>query len=296
MDAIYKSIADYIQYLKNKYGVEIKLFSFNESDLGINVRVSAQEHDDFIKGCGAYFAAHGLKTKMLLGDNSDATTYKFIYPAMDDPDARQYIGAISFHSWRGWDTEILQKWADAAAKLNLPLIVGEGSIDAAAWNYPDIFQEQTYALKEINLYTRLLAICQPVSILQWQLTSDYSPLIGGGIFGNNEPLHPGQRFWNLKQLSATPKGLFAMPITCDRPDITAAALGDNNKGIYAVHLVNNGTTRKITLTGLSATVELLRIYTTSKNQDMKENKPINVTNGSAKFKLPATSYVTLISE
>ncbi|MDB4902260.1 MAG: hypothetical protein JWQ63_1541, partial [Mucilaginibacter sp.] len=296
MDAIYKSIAGYIQYLKNKYGVEIKLFSFNESDLGINVRVSAQEHDDFIKGCGAYFAAHGLKTKMLLGDNSDATTYKFIYPAMDDPDARQYIGAISFHSWRGWDTEILQKWADAAAKLNLPLIVGEGSIDAAAWNYPDIFQEQTYALKEINLYTRLLAICQPVSILQWQLTSDYSPLIGGGIFGNNEPLHPGQRFWNLKQLSATPKGLFAMPITCDRPDITAAALGDNNKGIYAVHLVNNGTTRKITLTGLSATVELLRIYTTSKNQDMKENKPINVTNGSAKFKLPATSYVTLISE
>ena len=185
MDAIYKSIADYILYLKNKYGVEIKLFSFNESDLGINVRITAQEHDDFIKGCGAYFAAHGLKTKMLLGDNSDATTYKFIYTAIDDPDARQYIGAISFHSWRGWDTEILQKWADAATKLNLPLIVGEGSIDAAAWNYPDIFQEQTYALQEINLYTRLLAICQPISILQWQLTSDYSPLIGGGIFGNN---------------------------------------------------------------------------------------------------------------
>jgi O-glycosyl hydrolase len=296
MDAIYKSIADYIQYLKNKYGVEIKLFSFNESDLGINIRITAQEHDDFIKGCGAYFAAHGLKTKMLLGDNSDATTYKFIYPAMGDPDARQYIGAISFHSWRGWDTEILQKWADAATKLNLPLIVGEGSIDAAAWNYPDIFQEQTYALKEINLYIRLLAICQPVSILQWQLTSDYSPLIGGGIFGNNEPLHPGQRFWNLKQLSITPKGLFAMAITCDRPNITTAALGNNNKGIYAVHLVNNGTTRNVTLTGLPATVKLLHIYTTSKEQDMKENKPINVTNGCAKFKLPATSYVTLISE
>lgn len=296
MDAIYKSIADYILHLKNKYGTEIKLFSFNESDLGINIRITAQEHDDFIKGCGAYFAAHGLKTKMLLGDNSDATTYRFIYHTMDDPEAKQYIGAISFHSWRGWDTEILQKWADAATKLNVPLIVAEGSIDAAAWNYPDIFQEQTYALEEINLYTRLLAICQPESILQWQLTSDYSPLIGGGIFGNNEPLHPGQRFWNLKQLSITPKGLFAMPITSDRPDVSCAALGDNDKKVYAVHMVNNGTERKVTLTGLPASLKQFQIYNTSKEVSMQESAPVKVKNGVAKFKLPATSYTTLISQ
>ncbi len=296
MDAIYKSIADYILYLKNKYGIEVKLFSFNESDLGINVRITPQQHDGFIKGCGAYFAAHGLTTKMLLGDNSDATTYRFIYPAMDDPDAKPYIGAISFHSWRGWDTEVLKKWAYAATKLNVPLLVGEGSIDAAAWNYPDIFQEQTYALEEINLFTRLLAICQPESILQWQLTSDYSPLIGGGIFGNNEPLHPGQRFWNLKQLSITPKGLFAMPISCDKSNITCAALGDNDKKVYAVHVVNNGAKRKVTLAGLPSGVKQFQVYTTSKAVSMKAGSVINVKDGMAKFKLPATSYVTLISQ
>jgi O-glycosyl hydrolase len=296
MDAIYKSIADYILYLKNKYGFEPKLFSFNESDLGINVHLTSQDHDDFIKGCGAYFAAHGITTKMLLGDNSDATTYKFIYPAMDDSDAKPYIGAISFHSWRGFDTETLQKWADAATRMNVPLLVAEGSIDAAAYSYPDIFQEQTYALKEINLYTRLLAICQPESILQWQLTADYSPLIGGGIFGNNEPLHPGQRFWNLKQLSITPKGLFAMPITCDRPNISCAALGDNSKGIYAVHVVNDGTKRKVTLTDLPAGVTQLQVYTTSKQLNMKDEGRIKVKDGRAKFKIPATSYTTLISQ
>jgi hypothetical protein len=295
MDAIYKSIADYIIYLKNKYGTEVKLFSFNESDLGINVRVTAQEHDGFIKGCGAYFAAHGLKTKMLLGDNSDATTYNFIDPAMNDVAARPYIGAVSFHSWRGWDNATLKKWADAAKKLNIPLIVGEGSIDAAAWNYPDIFQEQSYALEEINLYTRLLAICQPISILQWQLTADYSPLIGGGIFGNNEPLHPGQRFWNLKQLSITPKGLFAMPITCDKPGISCAALGDNTKGSYAVHIVNNGTTRKVTLTGLPVGVKQLNVYITSKTLNMQGHL-LQVKNGGVNFKLPATCYATLISK
>jgi len=296
MGAIYKSIADYILYLKNNYGAEPKLFSFNESDLGINVRITPQEHDDFIKGCGAYFAAHGIKTKMLLGDNSDATTYKFIDVAMDDPAARPYIGAISFHSWRGWDTPTLQKWADAASRLKLPLIVAEGSIDAAAWNYHDIFQEPTYALKEINLYTRLLAICQPLSILQWQLTSDYSPLIGGGIFGNNEPLHPGQRFWNLKQLSITPKDLFAMPVTSGSSTVTCAALGDNSKGKYAVHLVNNGAERAMILTGLPARVKRLRIYTTSKTLAMKNGGIVKVLNGAAKFTAAAASYVTLITE
>lgn len=295
MDAIYKSIADYIIYLKNKYGTEVKLFSFNESDLGINVRVTAQEHDEFIKGCGAYFAAHGLKTKMLLGDNSDANTYKFIDIAMADPAAKQYIGAISFHSWRGWDNATLQKWADAAKKLNIPLLVGEGSIDAAAYSYPDIFQEQTYALQEINLYTRLLAICQPASILQWQLTADYSPLIGGGIFGNNEQLHPGQRFWNLKQLSITPKGLFAMPVTSDKPDVSCAALGDNAKGSYAIHIVNNGSERSVNLTGLPAGVKKMNIYITSKKMNMKQEQPLQVSNGGVSFKLPATCFATLIS-
>jgi O-glycosyl hydrolase len=296
MDAIYKSIADYLIYLKNKYGVQVKLFSFNESDLGINIRLTAQDHDDFIKGCGAYFAAHDLKTKMLLGDNSDATTFKFIYPAMNDPEAKPYIGAISFHSWRGFETATLQKWARAATLMNIPLLVGEGSIDAAAWGYPDIFQEQTYALKEITLYTRLLAICQPESILQWQLTSDYSPLIGGGIFGNNEPLHPGQRFWNLKQLSTTPKGLFAMPITCDRPNIICAALGDNKKGVYTIHLVNNGAVRKVTLSGLPGNVKQLQVYTTSRELNMQDEGMVKVKDGQAMFKLPATSYTTLISK
>jgi O-glycosyl hydrolase len=296
MDAIYKSIADYIIYLKNKYGTEIKLFSFNESDLGINIRLTAQDHDDFIKGCGAYFAAHGLKTKMLLGDNSDATTYKFIYPALNDPAAKPYIGAVSFHSWRGWDATILKHWADAATQLNVPLLVGEGSIDAAAYSYPDIFQEPTYALQEINLYTRLLAICQPVSILQWQLTADYSPLIGGGIFGNNEPLHPGQRFWNLKQLSMTPKGLLAMPVSCDKANISCAALGDNAKSVYAIHLVNNGTKRSAVLTGLPAGVNQLMVYVTSKEVNMKQEELIKVKDGVLKLKLPATSYITLISQ
>ncbi len=292
---IYKSIADYILYLKNTYGVDIKLFSFNESDLGINIRQTGEEHATLIKGLGAYFASHGLQTKMLLGDNSDATTFDFILPATKDKETHQYIGAISFHSWRGWDTELLQKWTDAAMQMHLPLIVGEGSIDAAAWNYPKIFEEQTYALEEINLYVRLLNICQPLSILQWQLTADYSPLKGGGIFGDSSALQPTQRFWNLKQLASVPPNVAAIPVAVDRPNITCAAQVGSDKNIV-VHLVNNGAERMVTLKGLPASAKKISTHTTSKNKNMQEGKPVTVLNGQAKFMLDAVSYTTVVSE
>jgi hypothetical protein len=296
LEASYKSITDYLLFLKEKYGVEAIMFSFNESDLGINVRQTGQEHADLIKNLGAYFASKGLKTKLLLGDNSDATTYEFIYPAMQDPATKPYIGAVSFHSWRGWDTPTLNKWAAAAKQLQLPLIVGEGSIDAQAWGYPGIFEEPTYALAEINLYTRLLAICQPQTILQWQLTADYSPLSGGGIFGDNGPLRPTQRFWNLKQLASTPKDVVFMPLSSDGANLSVAALGNAAQNVYAVHLVNQGATRKVTLAGLPAKVKTLRFYVTDKTRSMKEEKAVAVANGKAQFTLDASSYATLISQ
>ncbi len=295
MQASYKSIADYIVYLKEKYGVEVAMFSFNESDLGINIRQTGQEHDELIKGLGAYFVTRGLKTKLLLGDNSDATTYEFIYPALRDPAARPYIGAVSFHSWRGCDDATLAKWAAAAREIDLPLLVGEGSIDAQAWGYPAIFEESTYALQEITLYTRLLARCQPLSILQWQLTSDYSPLAGGGLYGNPAPLHPTQRFYNLQQLANTPLNVRALPLAADRPNLACAALGNRAKGVYALHLVNNGATRPVTLTGLPATVKTLRVFVTDKTRAVQEGPRLAVANGTAHFTVDAGSYVTLES-
>lgn len=292
----YKSIADYIQYLKDQYAVDVALFSFNESDLGINIRQTGQEHAQLIKELGAYFVGRGLKTKLLLGDNSDATSYEFMTPALQDASTHPYIGAVSFHSWRGWETETLQKWSAAAEQLRLPLIVGEGSIDAQAWGYPGIFLEPTYALEEISLYMRLLAVCQPLTILQWQLTADYSPLAGGGIFGDNTPLRPTQRFWNLKQLAATPKDVVALPISADRPNVSAAALGNSQKGTYAVHLVNNGATRRVTLTGMPTTVKKLRVYTTDKARSMQEGKALMLNKGTAQFTLDAGSYTTLMTE
>ena len=295
MDKIYLSIGAYLLYLKENFGVEAAMFSFNESDLGINVRHTGKEHSEFIKGLGAHLASLGLTTKLLLGDNSDATTFDFIIPAMNDPEAYKYIGAVSFHSWRGCTDEILRKWAGAARQLNLPLIVGEGSTDAAAWNYPEIFSEQSFALNEINLYTRICAICQPLSILQWQLTADYSVLTGGGIFGTHGPLHPTQRFWNLKQLASTPAGAFSIPFTCSKKGINCAAFGNKATGEFAVHIVNNGAQCPASLKGIPSDISSFDIYQTDNIKAMQKVGEVKVINGNAEFVLDKSCFTTFKS-
>jgi hypothetical protein len=293
-EQIYASITAYIRYLQDEYGVKTVAFSFNESDLGINVRQTAKEHAKLIRELGAYFNKSGLETKLLLGDTADGNGYAFTYAAMNDPATHPFIHAVSFHSWRGWEDETLRQWADIATRLNLPLVVGEGSTDAAAYRYPAIFEELVYSLEEINLYTRILAICQPQSIIQWQLTGDYSILAGGGVYGNREePLRPTRRFWNLKQLADMPAGLFAMPVAGDRALVTAAALGDNARGEYVVHLVNNGAAREAVLTGLPGEVKELDILVTDERRQIEKGKRIPVIGGQARFLLQATSFTSL---
>jgi len=295
MKSIVKSITSYLVYLKEAYGVEAAMFSFNESDLGIYVRQTGEEHAALIKTLGEYMASQGLATKMLVGDNSDANTYDFLTPAIEDPETHKYIGAVSFHSWRGFDNWTLSIWGDIAKELNVPLLVGEGSTDAAAHRYPDIFLEPAYALSEIDTYIRIYSICQARSVLQWQLTSDYSVMTGNGIYDTEGSLKPTQRFWNLKQIGLTPSGSFNLPVSSDNSDISCAAFGDIKNEIYSVNMVNNGGTRKVILKGVPNSVKKLRMYITDQNRGMDEAKDIKVSNGTAEFSIDAASFTTLIS-
>jgi hypothetical protein len=297
MTAIYASIADYIVYLKEAYQVEVSMFSFNEADLGINVRQSPKQHADFIKGLGQHLRSRGLATRLLLGDTSDANAFGFVEAALNDPATWAYIGAVSFHSWRGWDDATLLKWQSIADRLNVPLIIGEGSIDAAAWSYPMILREPHYAMEEIKLYLRILALCQPQSILQWQLTSDYALLAGGGLFGDNStPMQPTQRFFNLKQLALTPADLLHLPITHEEKDLFVAALGHSKRNNYAFHIVNDGPAREIIINDLPPKLKSLRVYTTDATHQCEKGERIAVINGQARVQVATACFVSLFSE
>ena len=292
MRSIVRSLGDYFVYLKEAYGVEPDLFSFNESDLGIYVRMTGREHADFIKKLGAYFASRQLRTRMLLGDNSNATTIDFIEPALEDPATHEYIGAISFHAWQGCNDWTLANWGDAARELNVPLLIAEGGIDPQAYQYPTMFLEPSFAMEEIDTYIRSIAVAHVQSILQWQLTADYSLLLGGGIYRTGGGLRPTQRFWNLKQLGTIPRGAFILPAECDKDAISCAALGDIADGTYVVHMVNNGASRPVTLEGLPPSAKEIRLYVTDAKRGMNEERHVPVENGSASFTLDAFAFTS----
>lgn len=289
------SIADYIEFLKTDYGIEIPLFSFNEIDYGVWVYMTPEEHAFYNKAFGSYFASRELITKMLLGDTGAGTirSNKIILPTLADSSIHKYIGAVSIHTYHGCTTADLKAWLMSAQKLNLPLMVVEGGPNSAEHRYPLNFIEKWFQLSEIDLYVRICRDAQPETIMEWQLTRNYSVLIGNGLYGDNGPLRPTQRFWNLKQLGSTPEGSFWIPCNVDKPNISATAYADILDGLYTIHLVNNSAARKATITNIPENVKSLNVYKTDYTRGMQKAESAPVKNGSAEVVLESACFTTV---
>lgn len=294
---IAESIAAYVSFLKRTYGIEPALFSFNETDYGVEVQQSPEEHAAAIRAIGSAFAARGLATKMLLGDTGAGTlaAHRMVGATEADRSLYPYLGAISFHNYHGLTPADLKAWADSARATNLPLLADEGGADSAAHRYPLIWTTPWFAQLEVDQYVRIGAACQPLSVLPWQLNADYSLLSGGGTYGDNGPLRPTQRFWSLKQLGAL-SGAFWIPVSADRPNISCAALGDIARGAYAIHITNNGASRQAVVSGLPPSAKKWRIYVTDAQRGMELVTVRGAVDGKFSFLLEAQTFTSLVSE
>lgn len=298
MEAICESISGFLLYLKQDYGVEATLFSFNETDCGVEVFQTPEEHAIFNKAIGKHLKDKGLSTKMLLGDTGHGTAVanQIVWPSINDPSIHNYLGAIAFHTYHGCNTTDLQAWAKSAEAINLPIMVTEGGTNSAAHRYPLVFLQPWFQLEEIDTYIRICNICQPSTIMEWQLTSDYSVLTGKGLYGDNGPLRPTQRFWNLKQLGNTPGGSFWLPVSCDRPGISCAAAAHIAQNLWSIHLVNNGAARTITIEGIPDTVKTFDVYLTDALHGMQRMETVSVKNGKLQFVAGNQAFYSLFSK
>lgn len=122
-------------------------------------------------------------------------------------------------------------------------------------------------------------------------------MIGGGLFGNNNiPLQATQRFWNLKQLGATPAGLPFLPLTCNTEDLYVAAVGEAGQKKLAIHMVNEGAATQVKLKGIPAEIKQLRLYITDQERGMQKGELLKVENGSLQFQADAASFISLMTE
>ncbi|HNY40506.1 MAG TPA: hypothetical protein PKJ41_08920 [Bryobacteraceae bacterium] len=286
-DDLVESIAAYMMYARDQYGVEPDLFSCNEPDLGICILFTPEEHRDAIIRIGSRFAALGLRTRMLLGDTSHARgTHTYALPAAEDPVALQYCGAISFHSWNGATPEQYQAWADLAERLQLPLLVAELGADPSAWQ-GRAYDSYWYGITELRLCQEVLTHARPQSAMYWEFTADYSLVQADG-----EELRPTGRFWLMRQLAnLTPPMSTALEAfsDCGKVLLTAFRAG----GVYAVHIANISAARNAVITGLPAGVTTWRAVMTTEDAGYLELAPLAAQDGGLSLSLPARSLLTL---
>jgi O-glycosyl hydrolase len=291
-DALADSIGKYLLRFKQVVGAEPDLFSFNESNLGINVALTPTQHRDAIKLLGAKFESLGLRTKILLGDANEPRAVDYVKAALADPQAMKYVGMVSYHSWNGGTEEQLTGWHKHAVAAGLPLIVAEAGFDPDASHYRTILNETWYALDEIKLNLQCITFSQPVAILHWQFTPDYGLVTGGT--SAEDPIKTSQRWWQYKQLSErTPPNAAVLPMTTDRPEIVVSALAATGQGVSAIHIANSGAARPTTITGIPQDIKEMHCWITDENRSMKEIEPAAVSNGTVTITVPAQSFLTL---
>lgn len=282
-------LGSYLVYLKGHYGAEPDLFSFNESDLGVNVGFTPETHRDEIKRIGAYLESLGLKTKMLLGDTANPRdSHKFVLAAAADPGAMRYVGAVSVHSWGGGTPAQYEAWGDVGAWLNLPLLVAEAGVDPGAYKNR-MYDSYSYGLREAAQFQDLLRYMRPQALIYWQFTGDYG-LVHVGPGGAIEPTG---RFWLMKQFAnLSPAKSEVVRATSDQDDVRISAFV--RQGAMVVHVLNSGPERDAAISGLPA--GSWRMVTTTESSGYQE-APAGPDGGApGKLHLAARSLTTLIRQ
>ena len=93
----------------------------------------------------------------------------------------------------------------------------------------------------------------------------------------------------------TPENAFAVPVTCNKTNINAAAFSKTATGEWALHLVNNGASCEAVITGLPADTKAVTVYVTNSHSHA-EARLLQTTDRCLSVQLPAESFITIISK
>lgn len=292
---VMECIGSYLLYAKRKYQAEAEMFSFNESDIGCFVRMSPEEHRDWNKACGAYFARLGLKTKMLLADCA-TSNLAFPEPTAKDPEAMKHVAALSYHTW-GKGPKEFSAWRDLARRLKLPLLAAEVGPDSGAWRTRS-YNTLGYFLKELRMYQEILLAAEAQALLEWEYTADYAMVEAETGADGKERIRPTPRFWMIQQFAnSTPRPADALATRSEHPKVLFTAFRGVGKGDapLVLHVANVASARRATLTGLPAGVAKLKAVGMTWSTGRRELPAVEARAGKVELDLAEFSLLTLTS-
>ncbi|MBN1936135.1 MAG: hypothetical protein JW934_15815 [Anaerolineae bacterium] len=178
IDEAIESWAAWLLHARDVYGVTLDYISFNEADIGVNVRLSPEEQATLARVGGARFAELGLPTRWLLADGANmGGCLLYAKSIWQQEAARPFLGPLACHTWDGLsvpDTTLKQlgEWAQAQG---LEVWMTEGGWDAALWQRSAEFPAWPNALNLAIAYSRTLKFSRAEVLLYWQMSgTDYN--------------------------------------------------------------------------------------------------------------------------
>jgi len=276
------SIAHWLLYAREKYGVEVPYVSFNEANGGINILLKPEEYVAFIKVAGARFTELGLNTRWLIGDASNITeAFDYARSIYEAKDIRPYLGPLTFHSWdpdSAATPGILKQIGQYADQNGLEVWCTEGGWDPYEPSYK--FRTFEHAIKLASIYTRVLRDSRTTALLYWEMMyGDYTINTGKRPYPAMTYLVELQKHFPVgAQIVQTPsdpiQDIGILSLAAQRPD-----------GAFSVELINRlPSDRQVTLTGLPDGVyHLTRL---SDQGGREEIPPLEVKAGHANLVLP----------
>ncbi len=283
-----ESVTAYLIYVRDKYGVEPELFSFNEPDLR-NIR-DPQHYRGIIRSIGERLEREGLKTRILAADTANPRGDKLDYakPALEDPQTRRFMRGLSFHSWGGATAERYGEWSALARKHDLPLFVAEIGPNALA-HRRHASGTQSYALQELRMYQELLLHARPQVLLEWEYGGSYPLLLEKG-----GALEPTYRYWLMKHYATlTPQPGVAIGSESDHPDVLLTAFRNEGGTEWAAHVANLGASRVVRVVGVPAQVREVSLVTSNPGMGFESLGSAAVSGGALELSLPSRSLTTL---
>lgn len=284
-------IAQYILKVKNDLGIEIEWVHVDEPG-GMGISLNSSTYASLIKIAGAKFAQLGLKTKWTpAGCAQPKYAFPLLPDILQDAEARQYIGAISYNSWWSLNQADFDAIYILKQQYNIPVWVPGAGYNAGVFTYPDptaTYSSYNFAVQQAENIHLVLGHSGASVMFYWDYYHDFDLV-------DPVTLAPYHTYYMLKQLyDAMPIGsdIVESASLDDSEVITIAAkhTGDNHFMLWIMN-TNQTSSKNVTITGLpSSQLVLVR---TSQTENMVNVGSLSVNNGTLTTTLSLGSINTL---
>jgi O-glycosyl hydrolase len=243
-----EAIAQFLVTARDKYGVTVADFSFNEANYGVNFLFTPGQISAFIEQAGPRFRSLGLKTKFLVGDTTGGMPFAdYVRPILADQAAAPYLGALAFHCWDALSApdDSYRAIAAIGRESNKPVWCTEGGYDAGLWQQPDPWGSWTNGLNTARAYVKTLRLSGAATVDYWTYQNNYQIVSSDGST-------PYPIYYVISQMEdALPSGARVVATECDNDDVETLATVGPAPGQFSILLVNQDGAGTVTLSGLS---------------------------------------------